>query len=190
MRYVDALYTLADKAGGLAKVESDLALAVETVTGHEGLQQALLSPTVADSVKRSILEKVFTGKVSDTVLRFLYVLVDKSREQYLSIILEVFRARLRSDRGEVEAHVRSAKKLTAELRKSLEKNLEAFAGKKVTLTETVEPELLAGMVVVVGDRVIDASFRHQLSEIKDKLAKMPVGIAAPASGPTSAERAE
>lgn len=171
VRYANALYSLADKAGGSAKVESDLALAVETVAGHDGLRHALHSPTVPDTVKRSVLEKVFSGKVSDTVLRFLYVLVDKGREQYLATILDAFRERLRVDRGEVECHVRSAKKLTAELRKSLEKSLEAFAGKKVILTETVEPELLAGMVVVVGDRVIDASFRSQLNEIKDRLAR-------------------
>jgi F-type H+-transporting ATPase subunit delta len=166
------LYTLADKAGGVAKVEADLAQASETVASHEGLQQALLSPTVADSVKRTVLEKIFKGKVSDTVLRFLYVLVDKGREEYLETILEVFRDRLRTERGEVECHVRSAKKLTAELRKSLEKNLESFAGKKIKLSESVEPELVAGMVVVVGDRVIDTSFRHQLSEIQDKLSRI------------------
>ncbi len=172
VRYAGALHALADKAGGLEKVESDLSLVAETVASHAGLQQALLSPTVADTVKRSVVEKIFQGKVSDTVLRFLFVLVDKGREEYLATILEVFRERLRSDRGEVEAHVRSAKKLTAELRKSLEKSLEAFSGKKVKLTEAVEPELVAGMVVVVGDRVIDTSFRHQLSEIQDKLSRV------------------
>jgi F-type H+-transporting ATPase subunit delta len=171
------LYSLADKAGGVAKVESDLALAAEAVASHDGLRQALLSPTVADSVKRTVLEKIFTGKVSDTVLRFLYVLVDKGREEYLSTILEVFRDRLRADRGEVECHVTSAKKLTAELRKSLEQNLIAFTGKKITLAETVDPDLIAGMVVVVGDRVIDASFRHQLTEIQDKLARVSSGAA-------------
>lgn len=172
IRYSNALYSLADKAGGVAKVESDLALVSETVAGHDGLRQALLAPTVADTVKRSVLEKVFKGKVSDTVLRFTYVLVDKGREEYLSTILEVFRERMRADRGEVEAHVRSAKKLTADLRKSLEKSLETFAGKKVKLTEAVEPELIAGMVVLVGDRVIDTSFRSQLSEIQGKLSRI------------------
>lgn len=172
VRYAGALYSLADKAGGVGKVESDLALAVETVASHQGLRQALIAPTVADSVKRKILGQIFEGKISDTVLRFLYVLVDKGREEYLPVILDVFREKLRDDRGEIEAHVRSAKKLTAELRKGLEKSLEAFAGKKVKLTETVEPELIAGMVVVVGDRVIDTSFRHQLSEIQDRLSRV------------------
>lgn len=172
VRYADALYSLADKAGGLSAIEADLELAAKTVESHVGLSHALMAPTVADTVKRSILTQIFENKVSDTVLRFLYVLVDKGREEYLGLILQAFRDRLRADRGEVEAHVRSAKKLTAELRKSLEKSLEAFAGKKVKLTEAVEPELVAGMVIVVGDRVIDTSFRHQLSEIQEKLSRV------------------
>ncbi len=172
VRYADALYSLADKAGGLSALEADLELAAKTVDSHDGLRHALMAPTVADAVKRSILSKIFEDKVSDTVLRFLYVLVDKGREEYLGTILDAFRERLRSDRGEVEAHVRSAKKLTAELRKSLEKSLETFTGKKVKLTEAVEPELVAGMVIVVGDRVIDTSFRHQLSEIQEKLSRV------------------
>ena len=131
VRYADALYSLADKAGGLSALEADLELAAKTVDSHDGLRHALMAPTVADAVKRSILSKIFEDKVSDTVLRFLYVLVDKGREEYLGTILDAFRERLRSDRGEVEAHVRSAKKLTAELRKSLEKSLETFTGKKV-----------------------------------------------------------
>lgn len=172
VRYAGALHALAGKAGGLDKVEQDLILASEAVASHSGLKQALVSPTVADAVKRSVLEKVFKGKVSDTVLHFLFVLVDKGREEYLPTILEAFQERLRAEKGEVEAHVRSAKKLTAELRKSLEKNLETFAGKKIKLTEEVEPELIAGMVIVVGDRVIDTSFRHQLSEIQEKLSRV------------------
>lgn len=172
VRYADALYQLATKAGGSAQVESDLSLVVQSIESHEGLRHSLSSPTVADTSKRSVLEKVFKGQVSDTVLRFLFVLVDKRREDYLPTILEVFRERLRHERGEVECHVRSAKKLTADLRAGLEKNLEIFTGKKITLTEEVQPDLVAGMVIMVGDRVIDTSFRHQLSEIEDKLSRI------------------
>ncbi len=172
VRYADALYQLADKAGGSTQVESDLSLVVEAVGSHQGLQHSLTSPTVADAIKRSVLEKVFKGQVSDTILRFLFVLVDKGRVEYLATILDVFRERLRQERGEVECHVSSAKKLTTDLRASLEKSLESFTGKKIKLTEEVQPDLVAGMVIVVGDRVIDTSFRHQLSEIEDKLSRI------------------
>lgn len=171
VRYADALYSLGKEAGGLDKVAADLELAATTVSGHEGLSRNLFSPTVPDVIKRSLMQKIFEGKVSDTVLRFLYVLVDKNREEYLPTILEVFQERLRQDRGEVECRVSSAKALTSALRKDLQKSLSDFTGKKVQLIEEVEPELLAGMVIVVGDRVIDTSFRHQLREIEDRLSR-------------------
>lgn len=160
------------KAGGLEKLEQDLSLVASTVGEHESLRSALESPTVASQKKRSVLEKVFASKISPTVLHFLYVLVDKKREEYIETILVAFQERLRDKRGEVACHVRSAKPLTASLRKDLEKSLNAFSGKKVQLTEEVEPALLAGMVVTVGDRVIDTSFRHQLREVEERLSRV------------------
>lgn len=171
-RYADALFSLADKAGGIEKVEQDLALVDETMTENPGLKHSLVSPTVANTKKHSIVEKVFSGRISDTLMRFLFVLVDKKREVYLSMILSVFRERLREERGEVECHVKTAAALTASLRKDLEKSLGSFTGKKVQLIEEVSPDLLAGMVVMVGDKVIDTSFRHQLNEIAAKLSRV------------------
>lgn len=172
VRYADALVLLAEKAGGLDKLEADLGLVTSTVQGHEGLKGALESPTVPSSRKHAVLKGVFEGKVSSTVLNFLYVLVDKKREEYLETILSVFQERLREARGEVACHVKSAKPLTAAVRKDLEKSLATFSGKKVQLTEEVAPELLAGMVVTVVDRVIDTSFRHQLREVEDRLSRV------------------
>lgn len=172
VRYADALMSLAEKAGGLDKLEKDLVTVSEAVAEHAGLRSALESPTVASSKKQAVLKGVFEGKVSATILNFLYVLVDKKREEYLGTILEVFQERLREARGEVACHVSSAKPLTASLRKDLEKSLSQFSGKKVQLTEEVDPGLLAGMVVTVGDRVIDTSFRHQLREIEDRLSRV------------------
>lgn len=172
VRYADALMSLAEKAGGLDRLEKDLELVSETVSGHDGLRSALESPTVASTKKHAVLKGVFEGKVSATILNFLYVLVDKKREEYLETILEVFQERLREARGEVACHVSSAKPLTAALRKDLEKSLAQFSGKKVQITEEVDPGLLAGMVVTVGDRVIDTSFRHQLREIEERLSRV------------------
>lgn len=171
-RYAGALMSLAEKAGGVDVLEADLGLVASTISSHDGLRQALVSPTVASTKKHAVLKGVFEGKVSPTVLHFLYVLVNKKREEYLETILSVFQERLRELRGEVACHVRTAKPLTAAIRKDLEKNLASFSGKKVQLTEEVSPELLAGMVVTVGDRVIDTSFRHQLREVEERLSRV------------------
>lgn len=171
-RYVGALMSLAEKAGGLDKVGEELDLISSTIAEHEGLRLALESPTVASARKHAVLRGIFEGKISDTLLNFLFVLVDKKREEYVSTIQEVFQERLREERGEVACHVKSAKPLTSSLRKDLEKSLKAFSGKKVQLTEDVEPELLAGMVITIGDRVIDTSFRNQLREVEERLSRV------------------
>lgn len=171
-RYAGALLSLEKKAGGLDKLEKDLEFVAATMREHEGLRSAMESPTVASSKKQAVLKGVFAKDVSQTVLHFLYVLVDKKREEYIGTILTVFQERLREMRGEVACHVKSAKPLTSTIRKDLEKSLKAFSGKDVQLTEEVEPDLLAGMVITVGDRVIDTSFRHQLREVEDRLSRV------------------
>jgi F-type H+-transporting ATPase subunit delta len=171
-RYAGALLSLEKKAGGLDKLEKDLDLVATTMREHDGLRLALESPTVASTKKQAVLKGVFAKDVSETVLHFLYVLVDKKREEYIETILSVFQERLREMRGEVACHVRSAKPLTSSVRKDLEKSLKTFSGKSVQMTEEVEPELLAGMVVTVGDRVIDTSFRQQLREVEDRLSRV------------------
>lgn len=170
MRYADALVMLADKAGGLDKLDEDLKTVASAIAEHGGLRHSLESPTVASLKKQTVLKRVFEGKVSDTVLRFLYVLVDKKREKYVATISEAFQERLRERNGEVACHVKSAKPLTPTVREDLEKRLATFSGKKIQMTEEVEPELLAGMVVTIGDRVIDTSFRHQLREVQSRLS--------------------
>ena len=172
VRYADALLSLEKKAGGLDKLDEDLALVTSTVSEHDGLRSVMESPTVPSAKKQAVLKSVFDGEVSATALNFLYVLVDKKREEYLATILEVFQERVRELRGGMACHVRSAKPLTASLRKDLLKSLNEFSGREVELTEEVEPDLLAGMVVTVGDRVIDTSFRNQLREVEERLSRV------------------
>ena len=100
-RYAGALLSLEQKAGGLDKLEKDLELVAATMREHDGLRHALESPTVASSKKHTVLKGVFEKEVSSTVLHFLYVLVDKKREEYIETILTVFQERLRERRGEV-----------------------------------------------------------------------------------------
>ncbi len=171
-RYSDALALMAEQAGGMEAVERDLELILSTVEGHRALEDHLLSPTVATAVKRSVVKGLFEKRISDTVLRFLYVLVDKGRENYLSLIHEVFRAKVQEQRNELACHVRSATSLTGVQEKELKTQLESVTGKTILLTQEVEPELLGGFVVVVGDKVIDTSFRKQLSELQERLARV------------------
>lgn len=170
-RYAQALTEEAQKAGSLAAVDADVALVAETLDGSRDLRLALTSPVVPHAKKNTVLQRLFDGRVSDLTLRFLRLLVDKQRDGQIPGILDAYRA-LRDERtGTVEATVRVAKPLGADEAERLRGALEARAGQTVRMRIEVDPSLVGGLVVRLGDVVFDRSVKHQLQTLRGQLAE-------------------
>ena len=170
-RYAQALTEEAQKAGSLDAIDADVALVAETLDASRQLRLTLTSPIVAHAKKNTILQRLFEGKVSDLSLRFLRLLVDKQRDGEIPAILDAYRA-LRDERdGVIEAEVRTAKPLSATEADRLKGALEARAGKTVRMRIAVDPALVGGLVVRLGDVVYDRSVKHQLETLRGQLAE-------------------
>lgn len=176
IRYAQALFDLAREKKLLDEQLSELIKVQLILHDHQQLARALQAPTVPSPVKKSILQKVLSGRVADTTLHFFYVLVDKGREAYVDSIVESYRELLRQSRGEVKVIVQSAEKLDTTLTKQVETNMKSYTGKKVELEFEVVPELLGGLIFRIGDHIIDGSIRYQLNQIGERLSR--VGAAA------------
>lgn len=173
-RYAQALYTMSKKANtgvGIDEQLADLIKVQAILKDHPPLARALESPTVAGPIKHSILKKLLESRIKPVTLHFFYVLVDKNREVYVTPILEAFKHLMREERNEVEIVLQSATALTDATLKQVQATLTANTSKKVTLQTKVVPELIGGMVIQIGDRVIDGSVRHQLNQIQERLSK-------------------
>jgi F-type H+-transporting ATPase subunit delta len=171
VRYAQALFNMAQAKNQVDPQLADLVKVQLIFRDHEPLSRALQSPTIPSPVKKSILQKVLTGRVSDTTLHFFYVLVDKGREVYVDAVVESYRELLRQSRDEVKVVVQSAEKLDDTLVKQVEASMKSYTGKKVELEFEVVPELLGGLLFRIGDRIIDGTIRHQLNQIHERLAK-------------------
>lgn len=170
-RYAQALTEEAQSQGTLDAADADVALLAETLGGSRDLQLALTSPVVPAPKKRAVLDRLFDGKVSDLTLRFLRLLVEKQRDDRIPDILAAYR-QLRDERtGTVEATVRTARPLSPEEAERLKGALEARSGKTVRMDLRVEPSLIGGLVVRLGDVVYDRSVRHQLDTLRGQLAQ-------------------
>ena len=168
-RYAQALTEEAQSAGSLDAVDADVALVTETLDASRDLRLALTSPIVSHDKKGAILDRLFQGTVSDLSVRFLHLLVQNERDGQIPEILDAYRA-LRDERtGTVEALVRSAKPLSADEAERLKAALEARSGRTVRMTIEIEPSLIGGLVVRVGDVVYDRSVRHQLDSLRGQL---------------------
>jgi F-type H+-transporting ATPase subunit delta len=112
---------------------------------------------------------VFSGKVSDLVLNFLLMVIGKRREAQIPAIYHAFLELANDARGIVEVEVRSAIPLPDETVRNLEAKLVKHLGKRVKFQTQVAPELLGGLVVRVGDELMDGSVRTRLQRMRDRL---------------------
>ena len=171
-RYALAIYSMAKKSKSVPKQLEELQLVSQALADSPELFTVLQSPTVAAQIKKKVLGEIFGKRVSETTLHFLYVLVDKKREVYFNSIMECYEDLQRAENGVVQCEVRSPKPLLKKSQSALTKKLEKHLNKKVELLPVVDDSMLAGMVVTLGDRVIDASLDTQLAQIQERLAKV------------------
>lgn len=170
-RYAQALTEEAQAAGQLDAVDADVSLLAETLDGSRDLRQLLGSPVVTRDKKEAVLTRLFEGKLSDLTARFVRLLVSKDREGDLADVLGAYR-QLRDERtGTVEATVRTAKPLAPEQMTQLQASLEARSGSTVRMRYEIDPSLIGGLVVRLGDVVYDQSVKHQLDTLRDQLAE-------------------
>jgi F-type H+-transporting ATPase subunit delta len=170
-RYAQALTEEAQSTGALDASDADVALLTETLDGSRDLRMALTSPVVSHDKKLAILTRLFDGKVSDLTLRFLRLLVSKQRDGEIPVILDAYR-QLRDERtGTVQALVRTATPLSPDAADRLKAALEARSGATVRMDLRVDPSLIGGLVVRLGDVVYDRSVKHQLDTLRGQLAE-------------------
>lgn len=171
--YASALYTAAVKTSALEPTAKALSALGDLVTQDKKLNSILSTPTLTDADKSAIvaeLEKSLGASNSnETVKGFLSTLAANNRLSLLKSVTERFGEIMSAARGEVEVTVTSAQQLDNKTLNRLEtavsKSQYVGSGKKLKVTNTVNPEIIGGLVVEIGDRTIDLS-------VSSKIAKM------------------
>ncbi len=167
--YAKALFSVALKLNRVDEQKRDLVKVCRIFKEHPALRRALEAPTIPSSVKKRMIKELLENRVEQTTLHFYYLLVDKNREVYADAVLEAYGQLVREHKGIVRCLVKTASPLPPSVRHDLERSLMKYTGSKVELIIQVEPELLGGFVVRVGDRLIDASLKTQLEKVRGRL---------------------
>ena len=168
-RYAQALFEIATEKKALDAMEEELKGVLAAIEGERDIQKILCHPQITAAEKQEVLKKIFEGRISETVQIFLYLLVDNHRETYLGEIVAEFINMANAARNMVEAEVISVQELSEAHKKELAQVLNRLAGKEVSPEYKVDSSLLGGMVVRIGDKVIDGSVRNKLKTLKQHL---------------------
>lgn len=173
-RYAKSLLDLAQEQGTLEQVKQDMDLFSKTLNESRDLRLLLRNPIVKHDKKLAILRAVFGGKVTELTEKFFTIVTQKNRESALEFIGSEFLTQYNVLRGVQTAEVTTATALTPQLRAEVETLVRQQTGlQQVTLTEKIDPDLIGGFVLRVGDQLIDDSVRYRLRRLRSEFSQNP-----------------
>jgi len=173
-RYAHGLFLLALEKNVIDSIAEEMKQIDDLLTADRSLLNFLAAPQVSDQDKAAVVRSVFSGKVSRMLEEFLLIVIGKHRNNYLHEIAEAFDELVLDYKGFVKTRVVTAVPLTEPEKKSLVERLEKKSGKKVMAIAEVDASIIGGVIVFLGDQIIDKSVKHQLDLLRDELQAVKV----------------
>lgn len=168
--YGDALFDLCLEEQNLDAVTEEVKEVQAALQENPELMQFFMNPDICKSEKIDFVERVFKGRVSDDLVGFLRIVVTKERSNELGKILEYFTDRVKAHNKIGVATVTTPTELSDEWKAKIEKRLlDTTSFVKMEMSYGIDPGLIGGMVIRIGDTVVDSSIRTKLAELSYKL---------------------
>lgn len=171
--YAESLFQAARDAGTLAETGADLAAFTEAMRRSPDLKAILLNPRIDSRAKKKAVAEIAAG-ADRLFLNALNLLTDK---RVVAIIFDLerrYQELLKRQQGIVGIEVTSAMTLDEASRQRIRRQLEAATGRKVELRETVDTGIIGGLIVRVGDTIIDSSLQGRLQALRRRMRQAGV----------------
>lgn len=169
-RYANALNTVIVDDAILEGALDELKTFAEAYSSNQELRAALLNPSVPAQVRQDIFDSILALDESDTPgKRTIQVLFQRKRLSLITVVADEFQHIVDARLKRVVGHLTSAKTLSSEQENHIQKSLSRYSGKSVHLDTQINPEILGGIVVRLGDTIIDGSLRTRLAQLKQAL---------------------
>jgi len=171
LQYANALADVALAQGAADAALKQLNDVAAAFASSSELRNVMASPAVPREAKHGVIEKIAARAGAGKIIRnFLFVIADHHRTHILAEIVAAFEGVIRQRQGVAEAEISSAVELSAAQKKEFAQTLERITGKKIEAKYSLDPTLLGGAVVRVGDTIYDGSVRSSLNEMRARLA--------------------
>ena len=169
--YARALFEMAQAEGVASRVEEELFRLRELLKKNPDLLEFLKDPNVRHEGKRKALSDLFQGRVHPLVLNTLITLSDQDRAGRVLQVIEEFSASVASATQKVSGEITTAIPLDGATLDRLATELSRITGKNVQLFQKIDPSILGGAIIQVGEQIIDGSLRCKLDQIRERLAQ-------------------
>jgi F-type H+-transporting ATPase subunit delta len=168
--YARALFQVAREQGKLDLLREQLGQFAEALSANRQLALFLFSPYFSSTEKRQALARVLVG-ADESFMNFLSLLIDNHRVPVIFRIRQQYEKLWREENRLLAVEITSAVELDRATTESLGKQIGERANRKVTLASKVDPNILGGIVVRIGNSILDASIRNRLEQLRRQVAQ-------------------
>ena len=170
-RYAKSLIDLAEENKSLEEVNKDMEFFLRTLKANPQLVAVLANPIIYHDKKVKILDALFGGKVNKVTISFFNIMINKGRAEILMAAAHEFINQYDVIKNIVSASVVSATPLSEANKKTIIADIEKTTKGTVKLTVKVDPSLIGGFIITVGDKQIDTSIAGNLAKLKKDFAQ-------------------
>lgn len=171
--YGDALFGLAVEENRVDEFAAEVEVIRNVLEENGDFEKVLAHPEISKEQKLQLVEMVFKGQVSDELTGFLRIVVTKDRYRDLKEIFTYFTAQVKEYKKIGVAQVTSAVELSADQKNKIEKKLLATTDyKEMEISYKVDESVIGGLLIRIGDRIVDSTIRSRLTALTGSLMKI------------------
>ena len=168
LRYAKATLNLAKEKGLADQVNNDMLLIDKTIDENSDLLIMIKSPIIKSDKKKAALTQIFDKKVNGITQGLINLLIENRRLALLPLVTKEYSVIYDFLIGVEIAQVTSAFPLTSELEAEILKKVKQISGKEITLKNIIDPSIIGGFILRVGDKQYDSSISNQLQSLLEK----------------------
>jgi len=165
LRYAKAILNLAKEKGLASEVNDDMMLIHSTIEENQDLEIMLNSPIIKSKAKKSVLTEIFSKKVNGITMGVVDLLIENKRLPLLNLVAIEYTVIYEFLQGIEVAQITSAVPLTDKLEKEILKKIQTSVGREVSLKNIIDPSIIGGFVLRIGDKQYDSSVSYRLKDL-------------------------
>ncbi|SHJ80640.1 ATP synthase F1 subcomplex delta subunit [Anaerobranca californiensis DSM 14826] len=173
-RYALGLFKIAEENNLVDKITEDCLFLMEVFNSTPELQKILENPKISKEDKFNLINQGLKESLHHYTIDFIALMVEKGRASQLKDSLARYVTLAEKAKGLINVEVTSAVELEGEQIQRLRKGLVKMTGKEVNIKNFTDPSILGGLIIKIGNKVIDGSIKNQIDKIKNSLLKVQV----------------
>lgn len=171
-RYGTALFELAVESDKIAAIEEEVIAVKQTLVEQNEIINIMNHPKITTDDTVKMVEDIYKGKISEELMGLIVLLVKKKRQTYMVDVFDAFLQLVKEHNNLVIANVTSVKELTDTQKDELVSNLKKTLNKDIEVKVNVDKSIIGGLIIRIGDKIIDNSIKGKMKRLSSELAKI------------------